>query len=198
MLTARPALPAESGAVAELILQSDCGVLPALFGGSVRSLLEHLQARPANPYAAANTLVLAEGDGPPFGALVGAPASSTRSEEASTALLLLRWYGPSFLLRLPGLLRASGVMRGIAAGEFYLSHIAILPERRGAGAGGLLLAAGEERARRLGARAVVLDVAEDNARARRFYERRGYRCRAEVRVALGSSAFTFLRLERPP
>jgi ribosomal protein S18 acetylase RimI-like enzyme len=52
--------------------------------------------------------------------------------------------------------------------------LAVLPEHQGRGVGALLLAAVEERALARGCCKVTLEVREDNARARRLYERRGF------------------------
>jgi ribosomal protein S18 acetylase RimI-like enzyme len=55
-----------------------------------------------------------------------------------------------------------------------LHDIAVLPGARGAGTGRALLAAVEARARALGCCKVTLEVREDNAAARRLYERAGF------------------------
>jgi len=51
----------------------------------------------------------------------------------------------------------------------------VKPSWRGRGIGTLLIAAAEREARRLGARFAELAVEDDNPRARRLYERLGYR-----------------------
>jgi ribosomal protein S18 acetylase RimI-like enzyme len=70
-----------------------------------------------------------------------------------------------------------------AAGECDLTAIAVLPEVEGRGIGRLLLEHAEREAlARLpvsGPAAMRLTVAEDNPRARRFFESRGYRFVAE-------------------
>ena len=52
--------------------------------------------------------------------------------------------------------------------------MAVKPERRGAGIGTALLAAAEDEARRCGLPYMALMVTEENAVARRLYERAGY------------------------
>jgi ribosomal protein S18 acetylase RimI-like enzyme len=190
----RPPIPAESADVAELILQSDCGMLPALFGPSVKSLLQHLQRRPDNPYSSTNTLVIAFADRV-AGAMVGSPVAATMKANLRTAGHLFTWYGPAVIARFPGLLRAGKALDDLRTNDFYLSHIAVLPELRGRGAGSLLLRASEERAKALGAGRVVLDVEEHNDRARAFYARLDYREVSLVRIDLRRmGAFAFLRL----
>ncbi|MGA2642169.1 MAG: GNAT family N-acetyltransferase [Spirochaetia bacterium] len=197
MFTIHPAAPTESGTVSELILQSDCGLLAALFGTTVKSLLSYLQARPGNPYSSTNMLVVSDDDGSRFviGALVGALAAVTRRSNLRTAALLLAWYGPAVAARFPRLARAGKALDDLRRDDFYLSHIAVLPEHRGRGAGRELLRSGEERARQQGANRLVLDVEEHNDRARSFYARLDYRPASLLRIDLGRrGAFSFVRL----
>jgi ribosomal protein S18 acetylase RimI-like enzyme len=60
-----------------------------------------------------------------------------------------------------------------ADGELYAIYV--LPERWGSGIGRALIEAGEARLRELGHCQAVLWVLEDNPRARRFYERAGWK-----------------------
>jgi ribosomal protein S18 acetylase RimI-like enzyme len=99
------------------------------------------------------------------------------------------------MARFPGLLRAGKALDDLRTNDFYLSHIAVVPELRGRGTGSLLLRASEERAKALGAGRVVLDVEEHNERARAFYARLDYQKVSLVRIDLRRmGAFTFLRL----
>ena len=197
MPTVRPPLPVESGIVSELILQSDCGMLTALFGPKVRSLVIHLQHKSRNPYSFENTLVIADAtrDHDVLGALVGSLAGTMKSSNLHTAALLFRWYGPAVIARFPRLARAGKALDGLEPDDYYLSHIAVLPGHRGHGAGRELLLAGEEYARRQGARRLVLDVEEHNAGARSFYSRLSYARAAVIRIDLGRrGVFSFIRL----
>jgi len=56
----------------------------------------------------------------------------------------------------------------------FIAYMAVTPERRGTGAGTALLEAAENEARRLGLPYMALMVTEENAVARRLYERSGY------------------------
>lgn len=58
-------------------------------------------------------------------------------------------------------------------GEVYAVYV--LPQAWGTGAGSALLAAGVQALREAGFREAILWVLEDNPRARRFYEREGWR-----------------------
>ena len=87
------------------------------------------------------------------------------------------------ILAMPGafgfLLEESGspvgfVLCQLGADEMTVLSLGVLPERRKAGLAALLIKAAEERASGLGATTAFLEVAEDNAVARRLYARRGY------------------------
>jgi ribosomal protein S18 acetylase RimI-like enzyme len=56
----------------------------------------------------------------------------------------------------------------------FIAYMAVNPERQGAGIGAALLAAAEDEARRRGLPYMALMVTEENAVARRLYERAGY------------------------
>jgi len=199
MYVVRSPVSSESEVISELILQSDCGMLPALFGPSVKSLLQHLQHRSDNPYSFNHTLVIADeaGSRSVVGAMIGSPVASTRGANLRTAGHLFTWYGPCLIARFPGLVRAGKALDDLQPEDFYLSHVAVLPEHRGRGAGSLLLRAAEERSRILGARRIVLDVEEHNERARALYARLGYRQVSLVRIDLRRmGVFTFIRLGR--
>jgi ribosomal protein S18 acetylase RimI-like enzyme len=58
--------------------------------------------------------------------------------------------------------------------DVFLDDLYLVPGARGRGLGGPVMAAVEEEARRLGARAVHLVVAPENERARRLYRRSGF------------------------
>jgi len=73
-----------------------------------------------------------------------------------------------------------------------LHDLAVLPSARSSGAGRALLAAVAERAQKLGCCKVTLEVREDNAVARRFYERAGF-----VDSAPDGARTRTLFLERP-
>src|SRR5690349_17761572 len=63
--------------------------------------------------------------------------------------------------------------RGSDVARLY--SLVVAPHHRGKGAAATLLADAEDVAARNGARVLRLEVREDNARAIRFYEHRGYR-----------------------
>lgn len=56
----------------------------------------------------------------------------------------------------------------------FIAYMAVEPQWRGTGVGAALLAAAEDEARRRGLPYMALMVTEENAEARRLYERSGY------------------------
>ena len=84
-----------------------------------------------------------------------------------------------------------GPARGEAGtrGELYMINVA--PAAWGTGAASALLARATEALRDLGHREAILWVLRQNARARRFYEREGWRETGDRRDTLTENGFTF-------
>lgn len=113
-------------------------------------------------------------------ALADAPYAfgSTRDEEAAredewwvTSVATLGWF-----VAMNGR-EASGVIAAIprdGSGDHHVISTWVASERRGSGVAHQLVAAVVAWACDQGASGLVLDVAEDNPRARRFYERAGF------------------------
>lgn len=113
-------------------------------------------------------------------ALADAPYAfgSTREEEAAredewwvTSLTTLGWF-----VAMNGA-EASGVIAAIPrdeSGDHHVISTWVAPERRGSGVAHQLVAAVVAWACDQGASGLVLDVAENNPRARRFYEKTGF------------------------
>ncbi len=78
-----------------------------------------------------------------------------------------------FVLADPGRSRAVALV-SLAADEAELLEIGVAPAARGQGIGAGLLADAMDRAARLGARRMILEVAEDNRPARALYARAGF------------------------
>ncbi|GIJ77667.1 Ribosomal protein S18 acetylase RimI [Micromonospora phaseoli] len=76
-------------------------------------------------------------------------------------------------IRGPGGLRAVADWR-LLPGQLFLNGIAVRGDERGQGLGSRLLHDGQELARRLGCRAMLLDVSLDNPAAHRLYLRHGF------------------------
>ncbi|MEU0332919.1 GNAT family N-acetyltransferase [Streptomyces sp. NPDC006193] len=76
--------------------------------------------------------------------------------------------------RYDGTPAGSAGVRLLDADTAELTRVFLLPELRGRGGAGLLVAAAEEAARALGARRIVLDTRGDLVEARALYARLGY------------------------
>jgi ribosomal protein S18 acetylase RimI-like enzyme len=122
-------------------------------------------------------------------ALADAPeafGSTYEREVARTVEDWRRWFsaGVTFLLE------DAGAVRGIVYGAHDASDHSIVqlmamwvhPDIRGSGAGDALVGEVVGWARAEGARAVRLQVIDSNHRARRFYERNGFRLTGQTRI----------------
>jgi ribosomal protein S18 acetylase RimI-like enzyme len=76
-------------------------------------------------------------------------------------------------------LRTEAVVRPPAAGEFYIGHLGVAPDRRGQGIGEALIAHLLAIGAETGRRRAVLDVSVENPRAQALYSRLGFRVTAE-------------------
>lgn len=83
---------------------------------------------------------------------------------------------------LPALFVPLQELENLAPGTWYVNVLAVLPEHRGQGHGGRLLALAEAEARAAGRRGLSLIVADANTGARRLYARRGFREAARRRM----------------
>jgi ribosomal protein S18 acetylase RimI-like enzyme len=126
--------------------------------------------------------------------------STYARELARTTADWQRWLSPGITL----ILEAAGTPRGLVAGMHdaedpaivYLMAMWVHPALRGTAAAHALVSEHLAWASTVGARLVRLDVMATNDRARRFYERHGFRLtgRQMVREADGRVE---LRMERP-
>lgn len=113
-------------------------------------------------------------------ALADAPYAfgSTREEEAAredewwiTSVTTLGWFIAEDGEEATGLIAA---IPGKESGENHVISTWVAPQRRGSGVAQQLVAAVVAWASEHGASGLVLDVAENNSRARRFYEKAGF------------------------
>jgi len=113
-------------------------------------------------------------------ALADAPYAfgSTRQEEAAredewwiTSVTTLGWFVAVNGAEATGLIAA---IPGEESGDYHVISTWVAPERRGSSVAHQLVAAVVAWALHHGASGLVLDVAENNPRARRFYEKTGF------------------------
>jgi ribosomal protein S18 acetylase RimI-like enzyme len=135
-------------------------------------------------------------------ALTEAPEAFTSTyqrELARTPAEWQRWLSPGVIL----LVEADGMARGMVAGVrdaddagvVYLMAMWVHPDLRGSGAADALVTEHLAWARAAGATVIRLDVMAVNSRARRLYERHGFRLTGQnAQLADGRLE---LRMERP-
>ncbi|MEA4908999.1 MAG: GNAT family N-acetyltransferase [Anaerolineaceae bacterium] len=177
-ITIRPAVPQDAALAAELVCLS--------MGRSSRRLLglgdpQRAQQGVAGLFRLAHNRFsytcadLALVDGAPAGLLISFDARRLRRLELHMALDVCRVYGLLGALRLAwGALPFSSAQECVP-GEYYVAHLAVLPEFRRQGVASALLRRAEERARAAGLRRCSLIVDLDNQAAQRLYARVGYR-----------------------
>lgn len=126
------------------------------------SIFAELAAREVSQYSYRNALV-AEVDGAVVGAIIG--YDGARLDELRKPLyeLMIEKFGS-----------VRPVEDETSAGEFYLDSLAVLPQWRGCGAGGALLAAARDRAFAAGHERVGLIVDFANPRAEALYNSLGF------------------------
>lgn len=138
-------------------------------------------------------------------ALTEAPdafASTYERELARTTADWRRWFSPGAGVTF--LLEDAGTPRGLVAGMHdaedpgvvYLMAMWVHPALRGSGAADALVAEHLAWARGEGAWLARLDVMATNARARRLYERHGFRLTGQEKVREADGRVE-LRMERP-
>lgn len=71
-------------------------------------------------------------------------------------------------------LRPLSCLEGRGPGSFYVNTLAVYPRERGHGLGSVLIQAAERKARKAHCASMLLEVAEENEAALRFYARHGF------------------------
>lgn len=193
----RTARPDDGAVLADLILLSDSGLIPALFPGGPRTILTYLASHPRNPFSYEHAVVV-ELRGKVVAAAIGSMLWRMNRERRSTALLVARCYGLRLSERLIPLARAGAATNGLSDDDFYLNNIAVSPSAQGHGHGTRLIRYLEPQLRAMGARRVFLDVDPANAQAALFYASLGYREERTVTIVIDRHhCFEYRRLWKP-
>ena len=193
----RPATPGDAADISRLVLLSAERFLPAVFGPRIEGGLARLGAQEGTLFSWAHTMI-AEAEGRTAGMLLGYSEREIAREDPATGLGLLHVLGGDMVRRFGRLLRVRRMIRDIAADEWYVSNIAVLPAVRGRGVGRTLMRDAEKRARASGAAAIVLDVETDHPAAISFYTGLGFQTvSATPSFSLGGHPFAFLRMRKP-
>lgn len=166
----RPASSADAEFLAWGLDEAAGGFFQTLFGGRWRKILTTVMAQSAHAFSFQH-VVIAESAGAPVGMCQGFPPGTP-----SGLTELSRAAGLAMLRASTIALAGWPVMSALSthgSDEWYLQAIAVQPEARGLGVGGLLFADAFARAGNAGCRDLVLDVDMANIRARALYERLG-------------------------
>ena len=137
---------------------------------SAKALVEFIVSETPTRYSLANDLV-AEIDGAVAGAIISFPADK-QNELDTTMVAHMRKRGYD-LTRL--------FFEG-EPGTYYLSTAGVDPAFRGKGVGTALIAAAEEKGRKLGFETASLLVSKGKEKARALYERLGYAVSEDVKI----------------
>ncbi|HEY5982315.1 MAG TPA: GNAT family N-acetyltransferase [Anaerolineales bacterium] len=121
-------------------------------------------------------------DGAPVGLLLAYTAPTMKRLEILTLLHFIRAAGLMAAFRM---VWRSLPLQGIVAAapdEYFLAHLAVLPEFEGRGIGQQLLHRAEDRAREASARKLTLTVEAENSRAIELYSRFGMSITATINL----------------
>jgi len=177
MPVVRPATPEMAPGAGQLIYFTMGKVADYLFGADdadrARTVFARLFRSKSNylGYQLADVVTRSER---PVALVTAASWRTLQSLEIPTAYQLARAGGVSGLVRM--LIRSRPFMNIKEAedDEYFVAHLAVLPDFEGQGLGRLLLSHAENRARQAGFGKIALTVDVDNARAVSLYRRSGF------------------------
>jgi ribosomal protein S18 acetylase RimI-like enzyme len=124
----------------------------------------------------------AQVDGAVAGLVLDYPARTMKQLEPAT---IIKYPGAAGFINTLRMVWRSFPLQGIAEAapnEYFLAHIAVLPEFEGRGLGRRMLKRAEERARAGGFRRITLTVDAENERAAEMYRRAGWEITATVEI----------------
>lgn len=174
----RPAMPADTSSSVPLIHMSMGRVADFLFGcqdsAKAGCALTRLFALPHNRFSYQFADVVEE-DGQVIGLGLNYPGNLIKSLEFSTGRQLLSFYGLVGFIRFLRKTLPLVPIREAEPDEYFIHSLAVLPPFQGQGIGTRLLSWAEARAQAMGFTKSSLVVEVENRKARRLYERLGYR-----------------------
>ncbi len=175
----RPAFPQDALVAARLIALSMGPMADFLFAsrvgpGGAEAVLADLFARPGNRFSHQFAEV-AEVGGRAVGLLIAYSSHLMGRLAVAMGRQLAETRGVRGILRLMPRVLPLAPFREAEAGEYFINTLAVLPEFQGQGIGSRLLLRAEERAAGEGLSRCALSVEVENLRAKRLYERAGFR-----------------------
>ena len=179
-LIIRPARPKDAPVAAQLMYYAGPNYMLAFFGktedkavGVLRRMFRLPRHTTSYTYA-----FVAENRDEVVGSISGFDGKRWRTSARASWI-----YGPTWFVavppwQIPRMIAAfndfSKVFLPISDEEYYIEHLAVLPERRGQGIGRQLMEFAESNARASGLKRLALDVETENEVARRFYDESGF------------------------
>ena len=176
----RPARPKDAPVAAQLMYYAGPNYMLAFFGktedkavGVLRRMFRLPRHTTSYTYA-----FVAENRDEVVGSISGFDGKRWRTSARASWI-----YGPIWFVAVPPwqisrMIAAfndfSKVFLPISDEEYYIEHLAVLPERRGQGIGRQLMEFAESNARASGLKRLALDVETENEVARRFYDESGF------------------------
>ncbi len=180
---------------AELIIIS-APFFPMVFGNKIMVALRNMFCKEANLFSWQHTY-FAEVDGKVAGMICGYDWQIKRRENMATGFLLFKNLGISLLFKMPLLLKLNSTIGSFDKGRYYISNLAVYPEYRKYGIGGMLMDTIEKEATAHRAKEILLDVERSNERAIAFYNKRGYQIVGSFSVPLSKSlSLQFYRMAK--
>jgi len=172
-ITIRKGRPEDAHDFSELALYTGPELLPALFGTTVKDVWRNAFRHPRSCFSYEHSHFI-KVNGETAGMALAYSYDRKKKEEIRSLLLILRYLKWGILSRIIYLLRSAGIMAQIKEGDYYLSNIAVYPDRRCQGCGTKLLEVIEGEARTAGCKRLVLDVETYNKKVIKLYERLGF------------------------
>lgn len=173
----RPATPEMAPIAAELIYLTMGVVADYLFGADdaerARAVMGRMFRLRRNLFSFefADVVMLGE---KPAGLVVTFPVKTMQSLELPTAYQLARTSGLAALLRMLIRSRPLAGVKEAEDDEYFVPHLAVLPEFQGRGLGKILLAGAESKAKQAGFATIALTVEVNNERAISLYASQGF------------------------
>ena len=186
----RPARPEGAQVVAQLMYYASSNYMLAFFGkpeskaiGVLRRMFPLPRHTTSYTYA-----FVAEDEGNVVGSFSGFDGKNWRVSARASWLYGPIWFAVIPPWQIPRMIAAFGdfnkAMPLISDEEYYIEHLAVLPEKRGQGIGKQLMEFAENQARAKGLKRMTLSVEIENEGARRLYERLGFQT---IKVVADSS-----------
>jgi ribosomal protein S18 acetylase RimI-like enzyme len=175
----RPARPEDAPVVAQLMYYASANYVLAFFGNTKDTIkvLRRMFSLPRHTTSYTYAFV-AEVEGDVVGSFSGLDGESWRASAHASWMYGPVWFAITPLRQLPRMVAAfvdfNRAMLPILDEEYYIEHLAVLPEKRGQGLGTQLIEFAESQARTKWLKRVTLDVEIENEGARRLCERLGF------------------------